>query len=103
MVRLISSLVYVDAYVISSAYFALTVKECRMLNGCKGATSGFSAFEECTVSTIFCARNNIAAAQTKMERTKHHIYKGRNSNIWVRKRTPYIISNVRKMKLSWAG
>ena len=29
---------------ISSAYFALTVKECRMLNGCKGATSGFSAY-----------------------------------------------------------
>ena len=43
LVRLISSL-DVDAYVISSAYFALTVKECCMLNGCKGATSGFSAY-----------------------------------------------------------
>ena len=46
LVRLISSL-DVDAYVISSAYFALTVKECRMLNGCKGATSGFSAYIMC--------------------------------------------------------
>ena len=43
LVRLISSL-DVDAYVISSAYVDLTVKEGRMLNGCKGATSGFSAY-----------------------------------------------------------
>ena len=28
----------------SSACFAFTVKECRMLNCCKGATSGFSAY-----------------------------------------------------------
>ena len=44
LVRLISFLDVYAYYVISSAYFALTVKECRMLNGCKGATSGFSAY-----------------------------------------------------------
>ena len=43
LVRLISTL-DVDAYVISPAYLALTVKECRMLKCCKGATSGFSAY-----------------------------------------------------------
>ena len=52
------------------------------------------------------AQNKLAAAQTKMERSMLNItYKDRKTNIWVRKKTKVIdiISNVRKMKWSWAG
>ena len=51
-------------------------------------------------------QNNLAAAQTNMERSMLNItYKDRKTNTWVRKRTQVvdIISNVRKMKCSWAG
>ena len=44
--------------------------------------------------------------QTKMERSMLNItYKDRKINIWIRERTKVIdiISNVRKMKWSWAG
>ena len=43
LVRLISPAV-VESYVISSAYFTLTVKECPMSHYGKGATSGSSAY-----------------------------------------------------------
>ena len=52
------------------------------------------------------AQNTLAAAQTKMERSMFNItYKDRNTNIWVRERSNVIekISNVRKIKWSWAG
>ena len=52
------------------------------------------------------AQNKLAAAQTKMERSMLNItYKDRKTNIWVRekKKVIDIISNVRKMKWSWAG
>ena len=52
------------------------------------------------------AKNKLAAAQTKMERSMLNItYKNRKTNIWVRERTEVIdiIGNVRKMKRSWAG
>ena len=52
------------------------------------------------------AQNKLAAAQTKMERSMLNItYKDRKTNIWVREKTKVIdiISNVRKMKWSWAG
>ena len=51
------------------------------------------------------AQNKLAAAQTKMERSMLNItYKDRKTNIWVRERTKVIdiISNVRKIKWSWA-
>ena len=49
--------------------------------------------------------DNLAATQSNMERSMLNIiYKDRKTNIWVRKRTKVIdiISNVRKMKWSWA-
>ena len=52
------------------------------------------------------AQNKLAAAQTKMERSMLNItHKDRKTNIWVREKTKVIdiISNVRKMKWSWAG
>ena len=52
------------------------------------------------------AQNNLAAAQTKMERSMLNItYKDRRTNIWVSERTKLIaiIYTVRKMKWSWAG
>ena len=57
------------------------------------------------------AQNKLAAAQTKMERSRayaqHHMitYKDSRTNIWVRERTKLIdiIYTVRKMKWSWAG
>ena len=52
------------------------------------------------------AQNKLAVAQTKMERSMLNItYKDRKTNIWVREKTKVIdiISNVRKMKWSWAG
>ena len=51
------------------------------------------------------AQNKLAAAQTKMERGMLNItYKDRKTNIWGREKTKGIdiISNVRKMKWSWA-
>ena len=50
--------------------------------------------------------DNLAATQSNMERSMLNItYKDRKTNIWVRERTKVIdiISNVRKMKWSWAG
>ena len=52
------------------------------------------------------AQNKLAAAQTKMERSMLNItYKDRKTSICARERTKVIeiISNVRKMKWSWAG
>ena len=52
------------------------------------------------------AQNKLAATQTKMERSMLNItYKDRKTNTWVRERTEVIdiISNARKLKLSWAG
>ena len=52
------------------------------------------------------ARNKLAAAQTKMERSMLNLtYKDRKTNIWVRERTKIIdiINTVIKMKWSWAG
>ena len=52
------------------------------------------------------AQNKLAAAQTKMERSMLNItYKNIKTNSCVRERTQVvdIISNVRKMKWSWAG
>ena len=52
------------------------------------------------------AQNKLAVAPTKMERSMLNItYKDRRTDIWVRERTEVIdiISNVRKMKWSWAG
>ena len=52
------------------------------------------------------ARNKLAAAKTKMERSMLNItYTDRTTNIWVRERTKVIdiIGNVRKTKLSRVG
>ena len=52
------------------------------------------------------AQNKLAAAQTNIERSMLNItYKDRKTNVWVREKTKVIdiISNVRKMKWSWAG
>ena len=52
------------------------------------------------------AQNKLADAQTKMERSMLSITcKDSKTNIWVKERTKVIniISNVRKMKWSWAG
>ena len=51
-------------------------------------------------------QNKLAAARTKMERSMLNItYKDRKTNIWVREMTKVIdiISNVIKIKWSWAG
>ena len=52
------------------------------------------------------AQNKLTAAHTKMERSMLNItYKDSKTNIWVRESSAGIdvISNVRKMKWSWAG
>ena len=52
------------------------------------------------------AQNKLAVAQTKMKRSMLNITdKDRKTNIWVREKTKVIdiISNVNKMKWSWAG
>ena len=51
------------------------------------------------------SKNKLAAAHTNIERGEFNItYKDRQTNIWVREQTNVIdISNVRKIKWSWAG
>ena len=52
------------------------------------------------------AKNKLAAAQTKMERSMLNItYRERKTNIWVRQKTKVIdvIEQIRRQKWTWAG
>ena len=52
------------------------------------------------------AKNKLATAQTKMERSMLSItYRDRKTNIWVRKRTKVtdVIEQVKRRKWTWAG
>ena len=52
------------------------------------------------------AKNKLAAAQTKMERSMLNItYRERNTNTWVREKTKVtdVIEQVRRRKWTWVG
>ena len=52
------------------------------------------------------AKNKLAAAQTKMERSMLNItYRDRKTNIWVREKTKVtdVIEQVRRRNWTWAG
>ena len=68
------------------------------------ATSSNDIAETCALATQ--AKNKLAAAQTKMERSMLNItYRDRKTNMWEREKTKvtHVIEQVRRRKWTWAG
>ena len=92
---------YAKHWDISKSNLAICLKR-QVYNSCVLPAMTYCAE---TWALIKHAQNNLAAAQTKMERSMRNITcKDRRTNIWVRERTRVIdiMYTVRKMKWSWA-
>ena len=75
----------------------------RQVNSCVLPATTYGA-ETWALTTQ--AKNNLAAAQTKMERSILNItYRGRTPNIWIREKTKVrdVTEKVKRRKWIWAG
>ena len=76
----------------------------HVYNSCVLPTMTFAADTRAPTTQ---AKNKLAAAQTKMERSMLNItYRDRKTNVWVREKTKEVtdvIEQVRRRKWTWAG